>query len=30
MGISGSEYIPVVALIMAMITTELFKNEVNE
>ncbi len=30
MGISGSEYIPVVALIMAMITTELFKNEVDE
>lgn len=30
MGISESEYIPVVALIMAMITTELFKNEVDE
>ena len=30
MGISGSEYIPVVALIMATIVTELFKNEVDE
>lgn len=30
MGISGSEYLPVVALIMATIVTELFKNEVDE
>lgn len=30
MGISGSEYITVVALIMATIVTELFKNEVDE
>lgn len=30
MGISGSKYITVVALIMATIVTELFKNEVDE
>ena len=30
MGISGSKYIPVVALIMATIVTELFTNEVDE